>query len=123
MEQPIDVNATLDRMTKDEEEVVIFVAEFSEAGFKVAQDKKLGVSDMFHLKDAAVSFLPAYEGRENVNINFLENPGKKAHAVEVFADRFNIPQEKAEPLVERGVYLILENISYVRDVGAAIRPK
>ncbi len=114
------VTPALDRMTKDEEEVVVFVAETAEAGFKIAKDKSLSLKSLFHMRDAAVAFIPAFQGRENVSISFLDNPDKKAHAVEVFAHRFNIPQEKAEPLVERGVYLMLENISYVRDVGEAV---
>lgn len=107
------------KLNQDEREVIEFAAETFEGVGKALADNHIGVGDILGFKDAAVLALPAFRGRENVKMNSLKDPEKRKEAGELFAEKFDIPQDNAEKLAEDGFVLIMANIDYAGRLRAA----
>jgi len=102
---------------KDVEELVSFVADLANGIGKALEDKKFTIGDLPDFIPALKSAYAAIENVQDVWNQFKNMTRDEQSALaEVFAQRFDIPQDKAEEVVEKAVRIGLQLYELIKSL-------
>ena len=88
-------------------EVIEFFAAMGNFIGKITEDGKITLSDFLEnlqdLYNIPALALVAWEGKENITIGQVTDPADMEEVKNFFKERFDIPQDMAEEVVENGI--------------------
>ena len=102
-------------LNQDTREVVIFVAELFEGIGKSIEDGKVTFADAFNFNEALQAAIPAFSGINNVKLADLKKSENRDELIQLFSDRFDIPQDKLEKKVEKYLRAISSIVDIIMD--------
>lgn len=100
-------------------EVVAFGVSLGNALGKALEDGKITLTDAGLVVDPLLKAVPAFNGLEQVPAELADlTDEEKAELLQFVSEAFDIPQEKTEALVERGLKIAVDVIGFISALKA-----
>ena len=104
---------------KETNDLLSFVGAFATTSAAVLQDGKVSFIELAAYFEAATLVKPAIDGIAQVPAELADlDDSEKALLVSNFADRFDLPNDKAEVLTEKGLELGLSIAQFIAEIRA-----
>jgi hypothetical protein len=109
---------------KETRELLYFVTEFGNAVGHSLADGKISVVELGNFIGALASIAPAFEGIGELKTELKDlDEAEKQELLDLVNDRFDIPQDGVEALIEKGLATGVAIAEFVNDILAATASK
>jgi hypothetical protein len=107
---------------KETRELLLFVIEFGNALGKSLEDGKISVLELGNFIGSLGAVAPAFEGIADLPTEIKDlDEAEKAELVKLVEDRFDIPQDGVEALIEKGLKTGVALAEFVNDVVGVLK--
>ncbi len=107
---------------KESKELLYFVVEFGNALGRSLEDGKISVLELGNFIGSLGAVAPAFEGTADLPTEIADlSEAEKQELIELVEDRFDIPQDGVEALIEKGLRTGVAIAEFVNDVVGVLK--